>query len=679
MQGAPSALNGHALLMRLILCALAAAIATVVFSAASDREHHPALAAYPDAICSGDLRHLSWVWHFPVDGSKQAIADTLVSHNMGVILKTHDGTDWMSTYDHSPDAVSGPAQVRKLADYFESRGVPLFTYAVVKGEDPIREAQMAAQVLASGSRGIFLDIEPWQGYWRGTPAAAVTFGQELRRLAPNGIVIATVEPRPWVVPNIPMAEFAAFSDAIAPMVYWESFKSNGPYFAAAGYPPPPEGVTPEFILDVGNALFDRYNLPIMPIGQGASLDMSLWNRFLNHSAQLGMPVVSTWRHGVTHPPVFDLLRDRSPGGWPALCDGASAEPFLRGDFNGDQREDLVHLTRRDFLRPWLSRADGSFDVGFLRPWPGYAIQSGTWQTGNFNGDNRDDLIHLTAGDYANVWLAKRDGSLGVSTFRPWPGYAMQSGSWQTGDFNGDGRDDLVHLTGGDYANVWPARPDGTFSVSTFLPWPGYAIQYGTWRSGDFNGDDRDDLVHLTAADYANVWLAQPDGTFSVSAHSPWPGYAMQYGTWQSGDFNGDGRDDLVHLTAADYANVWLGQAGGSFSVSTHSPWPGYVIQSGGWQTGDFNGDGRDDLVHLAAGDYAHSWTSQGNGSFTVGILRAWPGYNFQSGTWLSGDFSGDGRDDLIHFAGGDYAHPWISQPDGSFSVGFFRPWPGYRM
>ena len=32
---------------------------------------------------------------------------------------------------------------------------------------------------------IFLDLEPWNGYWSGTPQAAVIFGQELRRLAPN--------------------------------------------------------------------------------------------------------------------------------------------------------------------------------------------------------------------------------------------------------------------------------------------------------------------------------------------------------------------------------------------------------------------------------------------------------------------------------------------------------------
>ena len=657
-----------------------ATIAAVAIAARSDKEQHTAAAAYPDAICSGDLRHLSWVWHFPVDGSKEAIADKLVASNMGVILKSHDGTDWMSRYDHSPDAISGPAQLRRIADYFESRGVPFFTYAVVQGVDPLREAQMAAQVLNSGARGIFLDLEPWNGYWRGTPQAAVIFGQELRRLAPNGIVIATVEPRPWVVPNIPMAEFAAFSDAIAPMDYWESFKSNGPYFAAAGYPPPPEGVTPEFLLDIGNALFDQYNLPIMPIGQGASQNMSLWNRFLDHSALLGMPVVSTWRHGVTFPPVFDLLRDRSPGGWPAACAGMVEPVFLGGDFDGDGRDDLVHLTRRDFVRPWISGGDGSFGVGFQRPWPGYWVQSGKWLTGKFNfGDNREDLIHLTEGDYANVWIAQRDGSFSIKTFRPWPGYGMQWGSWQTGDLNGDGLTDLIHLTGSNYVHTWIARLDGTFVIGTFSPGPGYGIQWGSWETGDFNGDGRDDLMHLTGGDYARPWLSRGDGSFDVGYFSPGPGYGIQWGSWETGDFNGDGRDDLMHLTGGDYARPWLSRGDGSFDVGYFSPGPGYGIQWGSWETGDFNGDGRDDLIHLTGANYARPWLSRGDGSFDVGYSSPGAGYAMQWGSWQTGDFNGDGRTDLIHLTPGGYAHPWIALPNGNFSVGWFQPWPGNRM
>src|SRR5207245_972421 len=114
------------------------------------------------------------------------------------------------------------------------------------------------------------------------------------------------------------------------------------------------------------------------------------------------------------------------------------------------------------------------------------------------------------------------------SFQPWPGYGMQLGSWLTGDFNGDGRTDLLHLCCADYANVWLARATGGFTLSPFHPWTGYGMQSGSWLTGDFNGDGRTDLFHLCCANYANLWLAQANGGFSAGpSFQPWPGYGMQ--------------------------------------------------------------------------------------------------------------------------------------------------------
>jgi hypothetical protein len=59
----------------------------------------------------------------------------------------------------------------------------------------------------------------------------------------------------------------------------------------------------------------------------------------------------------------------------------------------------------------------------------------------------------------------------VRTFRPWAGYAMPNGIWLTGDFDGDGRQDLVHaVQSTDYAHTWLSNGNGTFRVGTFRPW-----------------------------------------------------------------------------------------------------------------------------------------------------------------------------------------------------------------
>jgi hypothetical protein len=110
----------------------------------------------------------------------------------------------------------------------------------------------------------------------------------------------------------------------------------------------------------------------------------------------------------------------------------------------------------------------------------------------------------------------------------------------------------------DYVNVWLSNGDGTFSVNSFNPWPGYAIPNGLWLVGDYNGDGRSDIVHaVQATDYANVWLSNGNGSFSVNSFNPWPGYAIPNGLWLIGDYNGDRRFDIVHAVQdTDYANVW---------------------------------------------------------------------------------------------------------------------------
>jgi len=239
----------------------------------------------------------------------------MAANGSGVIMKTHDGTDWMSKWDPSPDAVTGPDRVAALAQLFEGSGVPFHAYAVVKGADPIKEAQMAADVIAAGARSLFIDLEPWTGYWQGTPEGALAFGAELRRLQPDATIITAIDPRPWALPGIPLKEFASFSNALAPLIYWQTFDSPGTRdgYAKSGYPPPEGEMTPEFVLDVAASVLSRYGLPLRPVGQGTS-DAAQWGRFLDHATANGMPEVSAWRYGVMPGDVWSLLSERTPSG-----------------------------------------------------------------------------------------------------------------------------------------------------------------------------------------------------------------------------------------------------------------------------------------------------------------------------------------------------------------------------
>jgi len=261
--------------------------------------------------------HLAWVWQFRHDGDLAEIRDTLAAHNLGIMLKTHDGTEWMSKYDPNENAVSGPDQVLRLAAYFENAGVPFHAWCVAHGTDPIAEADMAASVLGAGARSLAIDVEPYAGFWRGTPDSALEYGEALRRQFPNSALITSADARPWESDNVPLQEFASFTDAFAPQVYWAMFSTNANLakFKRSGEDPGPLGMTPRFATESAARNLERFGLPVIPIGDGTVEDGDAWREFIDESYLRLAPAVSVWRFGVTKPAIWELLRDIPP---PAL-------------------------------------------------------------------------------------------------------------------------------------------------------------------------------------------------------------------------------------------------------------------------------------------------------------------------------------------------------------------------
>ncbi len=267
----------------------------------------------PVFASSDSLKHLVWVWEFSSDAEPNFIGSTLRDYQLGMVMKTHDGIEWMSKYDKSPYAVSGAPQTQVLANYYENAGVPFHAWCVPKGVDPVQEARMASDVINAGARSLFLDLEPHSGFWVGTPQDAIAYGNELRRLQPNAWIVTSVDPRPWIVERVPIREFASFSSMLSPQLYWRTFNTsaNTEKYAAAGMPAPPAGVTPEFLLDTSYAVLSQYGLGMAPVGQGAA-DTGEWQRFISHTYDLGSMLVLVWRYGVASKDLFNLLLAMPP-------------------------------------------------------------------------------------------------------------------------------------------------------------------------------------------------------------------------------------------------------------------------------------------------------------------------------------------------------------------------------
>jgi hypothetical protein len=134
-----------------------------------------------------------------------------------------------------------------------------------------------------------------------------------------------------------------------------------------------------------------------------------------------------------------------------------------------------------------------------------------------------------------------------------------------------------------------------------------------------------------------------------------------------GDFNADGKDDLVWRRADGAFTTWLGQANGGFVSNDANA---FTVLPTSWQvaaTGDFNADGRDDIAWRRSDGAFTTWLAQGNGSFVSNDANAWT--VLPNGWQVDGvgDFNNDGKDDLsIGTPGEDYGEfaNWITEEQG---------------
>lgn len=288
----------------------------------------------PSAQRSGqDARHLAWVWQFESDGDPAKIRDMLAVNGLGIVVKTHDATNWMSRY--SKTGANGPAGVQGMATYFEQAGVPFHAWTVVRGVDPLREAQMAADVLGAGARSLFLDLESHDGFWEGTSLSAMRFGTELRRLRPSSWVSTSVDARPWELPRIPLTEFASFTDEIAPQTYWNLFKSpaNIKLYTKSGDRVPAGGVTAAFVVESAMRRLRQYGRPLHPIGDGTPGTLSAWGEFINQSYGEEAETLSVWRYGVADPAIWRMLKNTPPRSASYLVQGGDTLSGIAAQLN----------------------------------------------------------------------------------------------------------------------------------------------------------------------------------------------------------------------------------------------------------------------------------------------------------------------------------------------------------
>ncbi|MEL7473377.1 MAG: VCBS repeat-containing protein [Planctomycetota bacterium] len=227
------------------------------------------------------------------------------------------------------------------------------------------------------------------------------------------------------------------------------------------------------------------------------------------------------------------------------------------------------------------------------------------------------------------------------------------------DLTGDGLDDLVSWTRG-AVRVQPGLPGGGLGEAIDLVVP-EAFEFT--NLADLTGDGVPELVGVRVTDDQRVRGYLPAlGSNAFGAFRPFPPLIDDRAAIAFGDFNGDGRDDLVgiepfggpifaHLAGPDGT---LGE-----QVTTQFPLDLTVAF-----VGDFDRDGLDDLAartrvgSVAAPDQMFLLRSAGAGTFEAPVVHD---TGLVRMTAQGADMDGDGITDIVVTAGsrGDGPIPFL--------------------
>ena len=336
---------------------------------------------------------------------------------------------------------------------------------------------------------------------------------------------------------------------------------------------------------------------------------------------------------------------------------------VRNDFNGDGKRDVLIQNTSGALYVW--HVDGAtISSGYLAiptngalptPPAGWSVVG---VAGDYNGDGKSDVLLQYTDGSLYAWMI--DGSvisggyLSIPTNGGLPSLGSGSG-WSiaaVGDFNGDGKSDILLQNTNGSLYVWMVDGStitgGYLSIPTTggLPGLGAGSGWSVATVADFNGDGKADILLQNTNGSLYMWMIDGSvisgGYVSIPSNGGLPSLGAGSG-WTiagAGDFNGDGKADLLLQNTNGSLYVWMIDgsviSGGYVSIPSNGQLPSLGAGSG-WSIGaigDFNGDGKADILLQNTNGALYAWLIDGavisGGFVSIPANGALPGL---SGGW----------------------------------------------
>jgi hypothetical protein len=297
------------------------------------------------------------------------------------------------------------------------------------------------------------------------------------------------------------------------------------------------------------------------------------------------------------------------------------------------------------VTPNLNGALAAWDVNAVRAvYPGGSCSTAAARVrGDFNGDGRSDIVWRNASaSISTIWfmnnLTVQPGS-GVTSLQISGAYQVAA----VADLSGDGIADIIWRNPNTGDNIlWVMSGTNVVAGSGGLPPVG-----GAWRiagAADFNADGHADVVWRNPVTGENsIWLMS--GTTILTGSGALPTIQTPWDIAGIGDFSGDGRADLLWRNSATGAtSVWF-MNGASLSTSV----PTNIQISPLYQVaaiGDFTGDAIADIIwrHSSSGDNI-MWIMSGANVVGGGAMLQIADTNWK--IEAVGDYNADSRYDLV--------------------------------